>query len=51
MKYSGMCGRSGVRNSLGDNGDSDDKDSEDLEAYNGFVGESTVINIEHTTAV
>ena len=36
MKYVEMYGKSGVRNSLGDNGDSDESDSEDLEAYNGF---------------
>ena len=51
IKYPGVCGKSGVRNSLGDNGDSDDNDSDDLEAYNGFVGGLTVINVERTAAV
>ena len=51
MKYVGMCGKSGVRNSLGEDGDSDDSDDEDLEAYDGFAGELTVINVERTAAV
>ena len=50
MKYVGMCGEIGVRNSLGDYGDSDNSDGEDLEAYNRFAGELKVINVEHTTA-
>ena len=49
MKYAGMCGKIG--NSLGDNGESDDSDGEDVETYDGFAGESIVINVEHTAAV
>ena len=51
MKYAGMCEKSGVRNSLGDDGDSDDSDDEDLEAYDGFAGELTAINVERTAVV
>ena len=32
MKYAGLCGKSGARSSLGDDGDSDDSDGEDLES-------------------
>ena len=32
LKYVRMCGKSGVRNGLGNYSDSDDSDSEDLEA-------------------
>ena len=48
--YVGVCGKSGVRNSLEDGGDSNDSDSEDLELYDGFVGKLTVINVERTAA-
>ena len=51
MKYAGMCGKIGVRNSLGEDGDSDDSDDEDLEVYDGFAGELTAINVERTAAV
>ena len=46
-----MCGKSGVGNSLGDDGKLDDIDGEDLEAYNGFTGESTLIDSDRTAAV
>ena len=51
IKYVGMCGKIGVRNSLGNYGNSDDSDSEDFQAYNGFAGKLAVINIERTAAV
>ena len=51
MKYAGLCRKSGVRHSLGDDGDSDGSNSEGLEAYDRFAGESTVINVECTAAV
>jgi len=51
LKYAVLCGKSGISNSLGENGDSDDSDDEDLEAYDGFAGELTAINVEHTDAV
>ena len=51
MKYVGMCGKIGVRNSLGEDGNSDETDDEDLEAYNGFANELTVINVECAAAV
>ena len=46
-----MWGKSGILNSLGEDGDSDNSDDEDLEAYNGFAGELTAINVEHTGVV
>ena len=36
LKYAGLCGKSGISNSLGEDGDSDDSDDEDLEAYDGL---------------
>ena len=32
-------------------GDTDASDDEDLEAYDGFAGEKTAINVEHTDGV
>ena len=51
MKYARMCGKINVRNSLGGDGDLDDSDSENLEAYDGFSGEYTVINVICIAAV
>ena len=46
-----LCGKSGIANSMGENGDTDASDDEDLEAYDGFAGELTAINVERTAAV
>ena len=51
MRYAGMCGKSGVSSSMGDDGDSDNNDGEDIEAYDGFVGELVETNVEGTAAV
>ena len=46
LKYARICGKSGVRSGLGNYSNSDDGDIEDLEAYDGFAGDLTVINLE-----
>ena len=51
LKYAVLCGKSGIANSMGENGDTDDSDDEDLEAYDGFTGKLTAINVERTAAV
>ena len=51
LKYTGMWGKSGISNSLGNDGDSDDSNDEDLEAYHEFAGELIVINVERTAPV
>ena len=46
-----MCGKSGISNSLGEDGDLDDSDDEGLEAYDGFAGDLKAINVERTAGV
>ena len=51
IKFAEIYGKSGISNSLGEEGYSDDSDDMDLEAYNEFAGESTAIIVERTAAV
>ena len=50
LKYAKVCGKSGFRNGLGPYSYSDNSDSENLEAYDSFVGDLTVINVERRAA-
>ena len=51
LKYSRICGKRSVKNSLINYSDPGDSDGEDSEAYDGFAGNLIVIYVEQTGAV